>query len=250
MKCPIWTLALAAIIVGACSPQPIKSPEDSSLLVFGASGRIGGAIVTEALLRGYQVTGVTRARSRLEGKFDAIKIIEGDILDRARLAELIGEHDAVLVSVGGRPTSQDPARYIAATAAQSLIDILEPMGDSGPRLLFVGNLYTLKNAQGVSLIDQGIADGHRNEAMFRGHQIALERFRASQHTRWTIATPPNGLRLSGRTGHLLWGEDTLLVDDSGTPLSISPEDFAFAMLEEFEAQRYEKKRFTVARDYQ
>ena len=193
---------------------------------------------------------MTRERDRLEGKFDAINIVEGDILDQSRLAQLVGEHDAILVSVGGRPSSQDPSQYIAATAAQSLVSVLETLGDGGPRLLFVGNLYTLENTQGQSLIEQGRADGHRNEAMFRGHQIALRRFRASQRTRWTIATPPNGFRLTGRTGNLLWGQDRLLVDDSGTALSISLQDFAFAMLEELETPRYEKARFTVARAYQ
>lgn len=172
----------------------------------------------------------------------------GDVLNRDQAAELIRQHDAVVVSVGETPEDKRPENYIAAAAAEVLIDVLEEIGADGPRLIFVGNLFTLIYEDGKTLLDMGRVDkSHENYAMFYGHQMALDRFRASRNVNWTIATPPNGLRLEGRTGNVRWGGDDLLRDPDGTPAQISPEDFAYAIFEELEAGQYLKARFNVAR---
>lgn len=221
---------------------------DARLLVYGASGRIGSHIVKEALVRGYRVTGVSRDASRLADIADRIDVEEGDILDAGQLADLAGAHDAVIVSVGGMPQNQDPSQYIAALAAERLIDVWSGFGDDGPRLIFVGNLFTLEYEDGKTLLELGrVPETHQYYAMFHGHQIALDRFRASRGVNWTIATPPNGLRLEGRTGKVRWGGDELLRDEGAKPSEISPEDFAFAVLEELENANYVRQRFNVAR---
>lgn len=218
------------------------------VLIYGASGRLGGKVVDEALIRGYQITGVTRSPERLSHRADEIKIAVSDILDREATRKLILDFDNIVVSVGGPPRDQDPANYIAARAAKVLVDVLGPIGQSGPRIIFVGNLYTLEFADGKTLLELGRAPRtHENYAMFAGHQIALDLFRQANSVNWTIATPPNGLRLQGRTGQVRWGENTILKDPDGTPSTISPEDFAFAIMEELKNGHYIQKRFTVAR---
>ncbi len=232
----LWILPAACVIAG------------ERLLIYGASGRLGGPIVEEALLRGYEVTGVSRDAARLDPFEGRIRIVTGDILDRWSLRRLAVEHDALIVSVGGAPTSQDPAKYIAPLAAESLIEVLSGLGPEGPRVIFVGNLFTLQYEDGKTLLELGgVADDHKNYAMFHGHQLALDQLRASKGVNWTVATPPNGLRLQGRTGEVRWGGDDLLRDPDGKPSGISREDFAFAVLEELERERYLNARFNVAR---
>lgn len=243
-----YIVALSLVACSAAVAGTGKAPGIDNVVIFGASGRIGRHIVDEALHRGYRVTGVTRDPARLEDYADRIAIATADILDREQVADLIDESDAVIVSVGGPPANQHPAQYIAATAADSLIDVLQSRGDEGPRLVFVGNLFTLEYEDGKSLLELGrVPDDHENYAMFHGHRIALERFRASQHVNWTVATPPNGLRLEGRTGKIRWGGDTLLRDPDGKPSGISPQDFAYAIFEELASGNYIRKRFNVAR---
>lgn len=240
---------LAAIcLIALLSPSTSRSDEVERLLVYGASGRIGQHIVDEALLRGYAVSGVTRARPRLAENAHRVNVVVGDILDRSSTRQLIESHDAVIVSVGGAPQDSNPANYIVPLAAASLIEVLQELGDEGPRVIFVGNLFTLIYADGKTLLElDRVSEAHENFAMFYGHQVALELFRASEGVNWTIATPPNGLRLTGRTGNVRWGGDTLLRDPDGAPSQISPEDFAFAVLEELEAGNYIKRQFNVAR---
>ena len=225
-----------------------ESTEVTRVLIYGASGRIGGPIVEEALSRGYEVTGVSRDPARLEKFADRIRVEVGDILDRERTSDLIASHDAVIVSIGGKPASQEPSQYIAALAAESLVEVLEQFGENGPRLIFVGNLFTLEYENGKTLLELGrVPETHEYYAMFYGHQIALDVFLQSEGVNWTVASPPNGLRLEGRTGKVRWGGDTLLRDPDGTPSAISREDFAYAVLEELESGKYVRKRFNVAR---
>jgi putative NADH-flavin reductase len=240
----LFAVAMAAIPSTTCA----EDPEITRVLIYGASGRIGVSIVEEALLRGYEVTGVSRNPVRLEQFADRINVETGDILDRERTTELISSHDAVIVSIGGKPGSQHPSQYIAALAAESLVDVLGQFGEDGPRLIFVGNLFTLVFEDGKTLLELGrVPETHENYAMFHGHQIALDTFRKSEGINWTVACPPNGLRLEGRTEKVRWGGDELLRDSDGTPSGISLEDFAYAVLEELENGNYVRQRFNVAR---
>ena len=239
---------IAVALTAAPSTTCAGSKEISRVLIYGASGRIGGPIVEEALLRGHEVTGVSRNPVRLEQFADRINVETGDILDRERTTELVSAHDAIIVSIGGRPGNQDPSQYIAALAAESLVEVMEQFGDDGPRLIFVGNLFTLVFEDGKTLLELGrVPEDHENYAMFHGHQIALDTFRASEGVNWTVACPPNGLRLEGRTEKVRWGGDELLRDPDGTPSGISREDFAYAVFEELENGNYVQQRFNVAR---
>lgn len=241
-------LTLLCGLVPPAVASDSNAHEGRRVLIYGASGRIGQHIVDEALARGYSVTGVTRDPGRLASYADRIDIASGDILDRAQTADLIAAHDAVIVSIGGTPKDKNPENYIAPLAAESLIEVLGKFGDEGPRLIFVGSVFTLIYEDGKTLLELGRVDeSNENYAMFYGHQIALDHFRASEHVNWTVATPPNGLRLEGRVGELSWGGDELLRDADGKPAEISREEFAFAIFEELEAGNYVRQRFNVAR---
>lgn len=244
------TLLVTIALCASCAANrhsEVRDTDPQRLLIFGASGRIGGHIVEEALLQGYHVTAVSRDASRLEHLSGRVAISIADILDQRALARLISEHDAVLVSVGGKPASDAPVDYIAHTAANSLIEVMERLA-TNKRLLFVGNLYTLEYEGGLTLLELGRAPkSHPNYAMFYGHQLALDAFAASDAVNWTVAAPPNGLRLSGRTGRVRWGGRVLLRDADGTPSTISPEDFAYAFVQELENGNYVRKQFNVAR---
>ena len=241
-------LLCVAVLVMIAFPSPAPADDTSRVLIYGASGRIGSHIVEEALLQGHEVTGVSRNPQRLEQFDGRINIETGDILDRERTAELIEAHDAVIVSIGGQPASQDPSEYIAALAAESLIEVLSRYGPEGPRLIFVGSLFTLIFEDGQTLLELGrVPESHEYYAMFHGHQIALDLFREADDVNWTVACPPNGLRLEGRTAKVRWGGDELLRDPDGTPSGISPEDYAFAVIYELEQGNYLRQRFNVAR---
>lgn len=69
------------------------------LLVLGATGKTGRAIVTDALSRGHQVTILARNPDRAAG-LRPVRIIQGDARDPAAVARAVAGQDAVVSSLG------------------------------------------------------------------------------------------------------------------------------------------------------
>lgn len=96
------------------------------LLVIGASGRLGGAIVSEALSRGHQVTAQSRERRRVPaGALPAV----GQPGCPQLLAEIVPGHDAVVFAVG---RDRDAPDTLLSDATRALI---AAMPAAGPRRL-------------------------------------------------------------------------------------------------------------------
>jgi hypothetical protein len=61
---------------------------------------------------------------------------------------------------------------------------------------------------------------------------------------WTILSPAMTIAPGERTGSYRTGTDQLVVDENGKS-EISTEDYAVALLDEVEHQRFSRQRFTV-----
>ena len=103
-------------------------------IVYGATGNVGSRVVSEALNRGHQVTAVSRNPSKVKKQHENLLIVQGDILDSQSVAELITDHDVVVVSVkGSADGSKDPEQAVHRLAADVLITTLRNLGDGAPR---------------------------------------------------------------------------------------------------------------------
>jgi putative NADH-flavin reductase len=73
------------------------------ITVFGASGRIGGEVVRQAVAAGYDVTAVVRRGRDVEDRPSAVRLVEIDRFhDSQVLAETMSGRDAVLSGLGPR----------------------------------------------------------------------------------------------------------------------------------------------------
>jgi putative NADH-flavin reductase len=71
------------------------------LLVLGATGGTGSALVAQALEQGHIVTALVRDPSRFGMKSDRLRVITGDVTrDDAALADAIRNQDAVISALG------------------------------------------------------------------------------------------------------------------------------------------------------
>ncbi len=70
-----------------------------SILVFGATGSCGQAIVERGLKRGYQITAYVRnlekASNSLDTSSENLRLVEGSLGDIDRITRLVEEHDVV-----------------------------------------------------------------------------------------------------------------------------------------------------------
>lgn len=66
-----------------------------NVLLIGATGFVGSAILNELLSRGHKVTAVVRDPAKLEGK-EGVEAIKADVADVEEIARLAQGKDAVI----------------------------------------------------------------------------------------------------------------------------------------------------------
>lgn len=74
-----------------------------NVLIFGATGGTGRALVEQALAQGHAVTAFARNPSKVQTKHSNLRVVKGNVLDPASLEAAIRGQDAVLSALGIRP---------------------------------------------------------------------------------------------------------------------------------------------------
>lgn len=121
------------------------------VLIVGATGGTGRALVAQALERGHLVTAFVRDPAALPLEHPRLRILRGNVLDYASLAPAVRDQDAVLSALGHkqffRPTrilSEGTRNVLAAMDAQGVrrlvCETALGIGDSAGRM---GLWYTL-----------------------------------------------------------------------------------------------------------
>ena len=72
------------------------------LLVLGATGGTGRALVEQALAQGHVVTAFARDPSKVRTTHPNLHVVKGDILDPASVEAAVRGQDAVLSALGVR----------------------------------------------------------------------------------------------------------------------------------------------------
>jgi putative NADH-flavin reductase len=199
------------------------------IAVYGATGMIGSRVVTEALARDHEVTGITRTGGEQPAD---VRAIQGDAGDVDLAKRIASEVDVVVSAIGPSRTGGDRREYLG-----QLSNLAETVGDA--RLLVVGGAGSLV-VDGKRLVDNpNFPDAYKAEALIAAE--ALEYVRGlGDGVDWTFFSPAPVIAPGERTGTYKVGADSPAGD------SISAEDFAVALLDEIEKPAHRRKRFTVA----
>jgi putative NADH-flavin reductase len=96
--------------------------EGMRLAIFGASGRTGRPLVERALAEGREVRALVRSPSGFPVSHDRLVVVEGDVLDAARVEEIVAETDAVLSVLG--PTKTSP-KDVMTRGMQNIVGAME-----------------------------------------------------------------------------------------------------------------------------
>lgn len=240
-----------SLAVGLAFPVRADSAAGLDIIVYGASGRVGSRVVTEALNRGHRVTAVSRDPERITTSHDNLSKVRGDILDIDSVESLIAGHDVVVVSVRGMSDdSKDPAKTVQRVGAEVLVEAMRSLGEGAPRMIYVGGAGSLEVAPGVLYADTipriaKLFMPRSAELEIQGHVLTLKYLRTVDDVAWTYISPPKRFGPGERTGHYRIGGDQMLIDENGRS-AISMEDFAIAVVDEAESGRHVGQRFSVA----
>jgi putative NADH-flavin reductase len=155
-----------------------------NLLILGATGRIGGHLMTEALARGHAVTAFARTPGKLAIAHPRLTVVAGNVRDAAALAQAIPGHDAVISALGAKRAGETP-------------DMLEVGMTNTIAAMQAANVRRLFVVASAGILQRD-ADTLRRDApgypeVFRvgsgAHLAAYQRLVASGLD-WTVLCPP------------------------------------------------------------
>lgn len=211
------------------------------IILFGATGDVGGAALQAAVARGHQVTAVARKPQALAAISPDVTPLALDLLEQPQAAAEAARGHSLVISAlrppAGRETDLVPLTRIALEAAKL----------AGIPVLVTGGAATLKLADGsghtVLTAPGFLPEDVRPIAEACAAQDAL--LEAEAEAQWTCLRPPAMLAEGPQTGSYQFGTDTLVTDAGGNS-QISFADFGTALLELAEAPRGSRRKLTVA----
>lgn len=212
-----------------------------NVLLIGATGFVGTAILNELVNRGHRVTAVVRDVEKLAGK-KGIEAVKADVADVDAIAKLAEGKDAIISSYNPGWANPDIARL----TTENYPKIVEAAKKSDvKRLLIVGGAGTLFCAPGLRVVDSGAIPEEIMGAVRALGDFYLNSLMNEQDIDWVFFSPAGTFDAEGRrTGKFRLGKDDLIVDAEGNS-HISVEDYAFAMIDELEKEEHHKERFTI-----
>lgn len=215
------------------------------IILIGASGFVGSAILEEALNRGHKVTALVRNPEKIQVKNENLTVLAVDATDVEALSKVVAGKDAVISAYN--PGWGNPRLY--EEILENYPKIIEGVKKAGvQRLLVVGGAGVLYVQPGVRLMDSGTLPAELMPAVKGEGELFLNVLSKDNDIDWVYFAPPANLGNMGkgiRTGKYRLGTDTLLVDEKGDSF-ISVEDYAVAMIDELEQEAHHKALFTAA----
>ena len=213
----------------------------ANVLLIGATGFVGSAVLNELVSRGNKVTTVVRNIEKL-AKSDLVNAVKEDVANVDAIAKLAEGKDAIISAYNPGWTNPD----IATLITENYPKILEAAKKRGvERLLIVGGAGTLFCAPGLRVVDSGAIPEEIMGGVRPLGDFYLNTLMNENDIDWVFFSPAGVFDQEGKkTGNYRLGKDDLIVDAEGNS-HISVQDYADAMVNELEKPAHHKERFTI-----
>lgn len=212
-----------------------------NVVLIGASGFVGTAILNELLNRGHKVTAIVRDPTKVTASNPNLKVVQADVTDTDVLIEASKGKDAVISAYN--PGWKNPNIYEETLKNYPMIvDSVKKAGVE--RLLIVGGAGTLFYAPGKMVMDADDIPAKLLPGIKSLGEFYLNTLRKENDIDWIFLSPAANMTPGERTGKFRIGKDDLVVGVNGDS-NISVEDYAVAMVDELEQKHHHKERFTI-----
>ena len=213
----------------------------ANVLLIGATGFVGLAVLNELVSRGHKVTAVARNIEKV-AKSELLDVVKEDVANVDAIAKLADGKDAIISAYNPGWTNPD----IATLISENYPKILSAAKKSGvKRLLIVGGAGTLFCAPGLRVVDSGAIPEEIMGGVRPLGDFYLNTLMNEKDIDWVFFSPAGVFDQQGKkTGNYRLGKDDLIVDAEGNS-HISVQDYAEAMVNELEKPAHHKERFTI-----
>ena len=216
----------------------------ANVVLIGATGFVGSAILNELLSRGHKVTAVVRNAAKLP-KNDNLTAVEEDVANVDAITNIAKGKDAVISAYNPGWNNPDIKRLIE----ENYPKIVEAVKKSGvQRLLIVGGAGTLFVKPGLRVVDSGFIPAEIMDGVRPLGEFYLNFLTKEHDLDWVFFSPAGAFEDADkgqRTGKFRLGKDDLIVDQATGTSHISVQDYAIAMVEELEKPAHHQERFTI-----
>ena len=213
----------------------------ANVLLIGATGFVGSAVLNELVSRGHKVTAVARNIEKI-AKSELLDVVKEDVANVDAIAKLADGMDAIISAYNPGWTNPD----ITTLISENYPKILSAAKKSGvKRLLIVGGAGTLFCAPGLRVVDSGAIPEEIMGGVRPLGDFYLNTLMNENDIDWVFFSPAGVFDQQGKkTGNYRLGKDDLIVDAEGNS-HISVQDYADAMVNELEKPAHHKERFTI-----
>lgn len=211
------------------------------VVLIGASGFVGSAILNEALNCDFEVTAVVRHPEKIKIENENLKVVKADVSSLDEVAEVCRGADAVISAFN--PGWNNPNIY--DETIKVYLTIIGGVKKAGvDRFLMVGGAGSLFIAPGLRLMDSGEVPENLLPGVKALGEFYLGFLKKEKEIDWVFFSPAADMRSGVRTGRYRLGKDDMIVDIVGNS-HISVEDYAAAMIDELENPKHHRERFTI-----
>lgn len=144
MRALVVRLLCAGIIAACAACATTAAGPPQRLLVIGASARSSQQLIPQALARGYEVVAVTRNPADVPATDPRLRVVRGDVYDRASLEAVMTGREVVISMVGPRvdPLQEVPPMDLFTTGTGNIIRAMQARGN---RRLLVASSIGVEN---------------------------------------------------------------------------------------------------------
>lgn len=211
------------------------------VVLIGASGFVGSAILNEALNRDFLVTAVVRHPEKMELENEHLTIKKADVSSLNEVTEVCRGADAVISAFN--PGWNNPNIYDDTIKVNlTIIDGVKKSGVN--RFQMVGGSGSLFIAPGVRLVDSGEVPERMLPAVKALNDFYLNFLKKEKEIDWVYFSPAPNLASGVRSGRYRLGKEDMVIDGVGNS-HISVQDYAAAMIDELEDQVHHQEIFTI-----
>jgi putative NADH-flavin reductase len=215
----------------------------TKLLIIGATGMTGQALVAEAVANGLSVITNGRNLDKLNALNNDFKDIT--ILNKDAFEITLSDLEDVDVIIDAFATAPDQA-YLQIDLAAHLIALLRNSSKRIGFILGAGSLYTDESK--TQLTYDLIASDESTKpwrSIPENQLYELEFLSRVKNVNWFGVSPGSNFIAGEKSDNILVGDDILLMNDQNVSETTSG-TMAFKVIEEVKKNQYNQKRFTVA----
>jgi len=210
------------------------------VVIFGATGFSGKAILTEALKQGHEVTALVRDTSKILNKHKNLTLVEGNVLDAQLVASIVSGQDAVIQCLGiggkgdGKPNTflSDATRIIVDEMQKQDIQRLVVMSNvgAGNSIAFLPTFFSkIILPYFMKWLQVIIDDKNRMEPIIMNSSLD-----------WTIVRCPNIVDKPSK------GTCNATLDGKGLKLSITRSDLSKFIVDNLKQAQFNKQAPSVS----